>query len=167
MQISEFVRVTGLSRDTARFYVRLGLLRPKLNGKGGRNPYQSFTDEDVRAVEVIRVAQSLGMSLKEIAALNEERRDGRITRQRSIEVMTARLALLETKAFELKAMTRYVRAKIGWLRGGEQGLKPDFRHYAGRTDARAVKKPSLTFSDSGSPVLNIKNAVRARKVNSR
>ncbi len=34
MLISEFARTSGLSRDTVRFYVRLGLLRPETNGKG-------------------------------------------------------------------------------------------------------------------------------------
>jgi MerR family copper efflux transcriptional regulator len=82
MLISDFARVTGLTRDTVRFYARLGLLRPQTNGKGGRNPYSVFTDEDVRAVEVIRISQSLGMSLKEIAAFNEERREGHLTCER-------------------------------------------------------------------------------------
>ena len=38
MLISEFARVTRLTRDTVRFYARLGLLQPQTNGKGGRHP---------------------------------------------------------------------------------------------------------------------------------
>ena len=38
MLISEFARLTGLTRDTVRFYARLGILRPQTNGKGGRHP---------------------------------------------------------------------------------------------------------------------------------
>jgi len=34
MLISEFARVTGLTRDTVRFYARLGLLQPPTNVKG-------------------------------------------------------------------------------------------------------------------------------------
>jgi MerR family copper efflux transcriptional regulator len=79
MLISEFARITGLPRDTVRFYARLGLLQPKTNGMGGRHPYSFFTDKDIQAAEVIRIAQSLGMSLKEIAAFTEERRKGRLT----------------------------------------------------------------------------------------
>src|SRR5277367_6699628 len=78
-------------RDTVRFYARLGLLQPKTNGKGGRHPYSVFTDKDIQAAEVIRIAQSLGMSLKEIAAFNEERRKGHLTHRRRVEIMSAQL----------------------------------------------------------------------------
>ena len=33
------------------------------------------------------------------------------------------------KATELKAMISYVRAKIRWLKGDEQGPEPDFKNY--------------------------------------
>lgn len=130
MLISDFARVTGLTRDTVRFYARLGLLRPRTNGKGGRHPYSVFTDEDVRAAEIIRISQSLGMSLKEIATFNEERREGHLTCDRRVEIMSAQLVHLETKATELETVISYVRAKIDWLTHGEQGRQPDFGSYA-------------------------------------
>jgi DNA-binding transcriptional MerR regulator len=130
MLISDFARLTGLTRDTVRFYARLGLLRPQTNGKGGRHPYSLFTDEDVRAAEVIRISQSLGMSLKEIAAFNEERREGHLTSERRVEIMSAQLVRLEAKATELEMMKSYVRAKIDWLTRGKQGRQPDFGSYA-------------------------------------
>ena len=70
--------------------------------------------------QVIRIARSLGMSLKEIAALSEERRKGRVTRNRSIEVLRGQLARLETKAAELETLAGYLRAKIKWLAAGGQ-----------------------------------------------
>ena len=130
MLISEFARVTGLTRDTVRFYARLGLLQPQTNGKGGRHPYSVFTDKDIQAVEVIRISQSLGMSLKEIAAFNEERRRGRLTNERRAEIMSAQFISLEAKATELEVMISYVRAKIHWMKGNQQALEPDFENYA-------------------------------------
>ncbi len=130
MLISEFAREAGLSTDTVRFYVRRGLLTPQTNGKGGRNPYQDFTAEHVRDARIIRMAQSLGMSLKEIAAIGKEHREGRITRERSIEIMSQQLERLDAKASELQAMGNYLRAKIKWLKGGEKGPEPDFGKYA-------------------------------------
>ena len=130
MLISEFARVTGLIRDTVRFYARLGLLQPQTNGKGGRHPYSVFTRKDIQAAEVIRISQSLGMSLKEIAAFNEERREGHLTSERRVEIMNAQLARLEAKATELKTMISYVRAKIDWLTGSQRGPEPDFGSYA-------------------------------------
>ncbi len=132
MQISEFARATGLTPDTVRFYVRRGLLTPETNGKGGRNPYQVFTAEHVQAARMIRMAQSLGMSLKEIVAISEERRDGGITRERSIDIMSAQMARLEEKAAELNAMAGYLRAKISWLTSSNPGPEPEFEHFAQR-----------------------------------
>ncbi len=130
MLISEFARRAELSTDTVRFYIRKGLLAPETGMKGGSNPYQIFTAEHVRIARIIRLAQSLGMSLKEISAIGEEHRAGRITRERSIEIMSAQLRKLEEKAAELDAMAGYLRAKLAWLNGGEQGPEPDFADYA-------------------------------------
>ncbi len=74
MLISEFARRAGLPTDTVRYYVRLKLLRPETNGKGGSNPYQVFTAEHLLAAKIIRTAQSLGMPLKEILAISQQRR---------------------------------------------------------------------------------------------
>ena len=148
MLISEFARVTGLTRDTVRFYARLGLLQPKTSGKGGRHPYSFFTDKDIQAAEVIRIAQSLGMSLKEIAAFNEERRKGHLTSERRVEIMSAQLVSLEAKATELEVMISYVRAKIDWLKGGQQGPEPNFENYArlnSRVNADDDDKPLPTL----------------------
>jgi MerR family transcriptional regulator, copper efflux regulator len=124
--ISAFARRAGLSTDTVRYYARLGLLRPETNGKGGARPYQVFTAEHLLAAKIIRTAQSLGMSLKEIAAISEERRGGRMTTKRSVAVLRAQLGRLETKAAELATMKGYLHAKIGWLSSGQKGPPPDF-----------------------------------------
>ncbi|MGO4415600.1 DNA-binding transcriptional regulator, MerR family [Cupriavidus sp. OV038] len=125
MMISEFSHITGLSRETVRFYVRLGLFRPTTSGKGGRRPYQLFTDEDRRAAEVVRVGQSLGLSLKEIAALDTERRETGFSPDRRTEILKGQLAGLEAKAAELDSMIRFVRAKIDWVAAGGRGSHPD------------------------------------------
>lgn len=130
MLISEFVRETGLTKDTVRFYIRRGLLTPETGGKGGRNPYQIFTPEHVRIVHLIRLAQSLGMSLKEISALGEEyTRQGGISRERSVEIMSAQLVRLEEKAAEIDAMVSYIRAKLVWLKSGANGPEPNITDY--------------------------------------
>ncbi len=129
MLISEFARAAGLSTDTVRFYIRRGLLTPETNGKGGRNPYQVFTAEHVRSARMIRMAQSLGMSLKEISALSDEYRENGMTAERSIEVMTAQLVRLETKMEEMQSMADYIKAKLAWLHGGCEGPEPDFAVY--------------------------------------
>lgn len=129
MLISEFARATEMSVDTVRFYVRKGLLRPETGMKGGANPYQIFTAEHVEQARMIRMAQGLGFSLREISALAEEYNTVGMTAARSMEVMRAQLVRLEEKADQLGAMVGYVRAKIAWLEGGERGPEPGFGEF--------------------------------------
>jgi DNA-binding transcriptional MerR regulator len=91
-----------------------------------------FTDQDIQAAEVIQVLQSLGMSLEEIAAINEERRNGELTCERSLKITSGQLVRLEAKATELDMMISYVRPKIAWLTHGRQGRRPQFGSYMRR-----------------------------------
>jgi MerR family copper efflux transcriptional regulator len=112
MQISEFSQRTGLSRDTVRFYVRLGLFKPKTSAKGGSNPYQVFSDEDVQLAEVIRISQALGMSLKEIGALSQARREGRASvAEEHRGAVEAGGADGTQRACQFESMASYLRAK--------------------------------------------------------
>src|SRR5262249_2829348 len=137
MLISEFARTTGLSRDTVRFYVRRGLLAPLAGNKGGSNSYQVFTNEHVQMARTIRMAQSLGFSLREIAALNVEYQAKRLTPSRGAELLSGQLARLEEKAAHVNAMIRYIRAKLAWLDAGSKGPEPNFTDYENRA-ARAA-----------------------------
>ena len=140
MLISDFARATGLSRDTVRFYVRRGLLAPLAGNKGGSNPYQVFTNEHVQMARTIRMAQSLGFSLREIAALNVEYQAKRITPSRGAEILRAQLERLEEKAAHVNAMVSYIRAKLAWLDAGSKGPEPNFTDYENK--ARVVERKS-------------------------
>lgn len=125
MLISEFSRATGMSVDTIRFYIRRGLIQPQLSRKGGRNPYQLFKPEHVKAAKVIRLAQSLGFSLKEIADLSAEYSSGNMTSARSQAIMDDQLRRLEQKASEIETLISFVRRKIAWLESGQIGEEPE------------------------------------------
>ena len=141
MQISEFSRRTGLSRDTVRFYVRLGLFKPTTSAKGGSNPYQVFGDEDVQLAEVIRISQALGMSLKEIGALSRARREGRASVEKSIEVLASQAALMDERARRFESMASYLRAKVAWLRSGKTTAQPSFTAFMADDAAPAPRSP--------------------------
>ncbi len=146
MLISEFARATGLTPDTVRFYVRRGLLTPEAGGKGGSNPYQVFTTEHVEIARIIRMAQSLGFSLKEIAAFSEEYRAGALTPARSAAIMRAQLGKLEEKAEQIAGMIAYVRAKANWLEAGGAGVEPTFGDYACALTPRAAAASAVKKS---------------------
>jgi MerR family copper efflux transcriptional regulator len=141
MLISEFSRATGLTPDTIRFYIRRGLLQPETGGKGGSNPYQIFTTDHVEMARIIRMAQSLGFSLREIAALNKEHQAGGMTPSRSAEIMRLQLERLETKAVQLDAMIRYVRDKLRWIEAGGERDEPRFADYDAAAGVPPGRKP--------------------------
>jgi MerR family copper efflux transcriptional regulator len=128
MLISEFATRAGLSVDTVRFYIRKGLLAPETGLKGGSNPYQLFTAEHVEVARVIRMAQGLGFTLREIAALAAEYNAG-MTPARSRELMQMQLARLEEKAAQLGAMIDYTRDKLAWMDGDQRDAPPVFGDY--------------------------------------
>lgn len=129
MLISAFAKATGLSSDTIRFYVRKGLLKPQRTAKGGSSPYQIFSTDDVTTARIIRLQQSLGYSLGEIAALNEEYRLGASSKARTAEVLQRQIGKLEEKKAQIEAALEFLHAKLEWVKAGKPSGKarPDFR----------------------------------------
>lgn len=126
MLISQFARETGLSPDTVRFYVRRGLLDPARGEKGGSARYQIFSRQDVETARVIRLAQSLGFTLREIASINAEFRSDGLSVERVIAILQDRLRDLDEKAAQIAAMADHLKRKVAWLRGGCVGAEPPF-----------------------------------------
>lgn len=129
MLIGEFAREAGLSQDTVRFYVRKGLLTPQFGAKGGRKAYQVFSRSDVATAHMIRFAQSLGMSLREIAVIVSEFQQKGLSPEREIELLGAQLNQLEQKAAELARLMEYLRAKQAWIAKGRQDEEPHQERY--------------------------------------
>lgn len=125
MLIAEFCRQAGLTRDAVRLYVKLGLLLPVV-GAHGSNRYQQFCAADVERAALIRTAQQLGFTLKQIVALNREYTAGAMDRGRKLAVMRSQLQVVEEQAARIRAMQHYLHAKIAWLEGGERGAEPGF-----------------------------------------
>jgi MerR family Zn(II)-responsive transcriptional regulator of zntA len=125
MWIKQFSETAGLPIGTVRFYVRSGLLHPKVGVVGGSRPYMTFSERDVRLIAAIRAGQTLGMSLIEIKSLVDERLAGDKGKAKMLHAMTSRREKLAQQATELAALIGFVDAKISWLRGGSVGPMPD------------------------------------------
>jgi MerR family transcriptional regulator, copper efflux regulator len=64
MRIGTLSTLTGLSRDSLRFYERRGLLQARRSENG----YRDYPAEAVQWLGYVRTAQQLGFTLAEIAA---------------------------------------------------------------------------------------------------
>lgn len=124
MLIGDFAKRTRLSASTIRFYIRKRLLAPETGRLGGGNPYALFTERDVQIAAMIRFGQSLGMSLKDIAKVNDEMQAEGLSRERAVEIMDTQLAAIERRAQDLAVMAGYLSAKRNWIADGQTGEEP-------------------------------------------
>ncbi|QMU58621.1 MAG: MerR family transcriptional regulator [Boseongicola sp.] len=68
MRIGELARRAGVSRDAIRFYERQGLIEAR-SGAASSNNYKDYPEEAVFTLEVVRDAQSAGMSIADLSIL--------------------------------------------------------------------------------------------------
>lgn len=129
MLISEFARVTGLPVDTVRFYISKGLLHPARGSTGGSRSYQIFSEGEVTAARMIRLQQSLGYSLKEIATLNEEYRRGKRSPTKTMQALRKQIAALEEKQHSIAAALAFLKEKLAWVEAGSPGEAPNVDDY--------------------------------------
>jgi len=66
MQIGELCRKTDMTKDTIRFYEKVGLL-PKIKRKA--NGYKDYSDTHVEQLNLLKHAKELGFTLNEIKEL--------------------------------------------------------------------------------------------------
>jgi MerR family transcriptional regulator, mercuric resistance operon regulatory protein len=67
MKIRNLAREAGVSVETVRYYQRIKLLRIPPRGAGPRE----YSEVDLRRLRFVRRAQTLGFTLREVAALLE------------------------------------------------------------------------------------------------
>jgi len=114
MLIGEVARRAGVSRDTVRFYTRLGLVPCKSRQAGSRH-YADYDDGAVELVEGIKVAQSIGFTLTELGPIAAAYVAGSLDDGQQRELLAAKLEQLEDKQRRLAEMTDFLRAKLEQL----------------------------------------------------
>lgn len=72
-QVSGLALKCNVSKDTVRYYAKIGLLRSQRNSGNG---YQYFSEQDIKRLEFIKRAKYLGYTLKEIKHIIEESQKG-------------------------------------------------------------------------------------------
>ncbi len=105
--IGRLAKTAGVNVQTVRYYERRKLLPPTSRMPSG---YRLYSDEALRRLRFIRNAQALGFTLREIAELLNLRvssaaRCGDVKRKAQ-----AKLAGVEEKARDLKALARALRS---------------------------------------------------------
>lgn len=66
IKIGEFATCTDLSKDTIRYYEKMGLLHPEI-----KNKHREYNEEHIEIISAIRKLKQCGFSLQEINMLFE------------------------------------------------------------------------------------------------
>jgi MerR family mercuric resistance operon transcriptional regulator len=115
LTIGKVARRAGVRIDTVRFYEREGLLpRPP---RSRSSNYRVFSDDDVRRIQFVQRAKTLGFTLREAGELLALRVDSRTSCARVIERAEAKLSDVDLKIAELARMRTALVALARQCRG--------------------------------------------------
>ena len=64
MNIAEVEKLTGMSKQTIRFYEKEGLVSPKRNQE---NQYREYDENDIKQLKLIYVLRKTGLSVEDIS----------------------------------------------------------------------------------------------------
>ncbi|MDR0520139.1 MAG: MerR family transcriptional regulator [Clostridiales Family XIII bacterium] len=95
LTISQFARLTGISKSTLMYYDKLGIFRPQ---ERGANNYRKYAPNQLTTINQIRVMSALGMSIKKMQSVVKGRNPESIASiiRGSLHDIDAQIAWLET-----------------------------------------------------------------------
>ncbi|MEU3459223.1 MerR family transcriptional regulator [Streptomyces sp. NPDC006733] len=109
MRIGELAAQAGMSRDTIRFYEKVGLVE----GRRLANGYRDFPPETVPWLHYVRTAQTLGFSLAEIARTGEELRGLPDAAEALSALFAEKIQVVDARMAELAALRADLAARAG------------------------------------------------------
>lgn len=124
MLIGELANQSGFSRDTIRYYERIGVFRAPRRRRLDNN-YRDYSAADLERLQWIRMLKDHGFSLSEIRDLLPQLIEARDCAGLP-DVLEGKLASLNDRIDELHAYRRRVRSALTRCRGEDcEGLPAD------------------------------------------
>ena len=114
MLIGELSKKTGLSKDTIRFYDKLGLISAS-DRRAGTRFYKEYSPDTVERLLMIAQGKGLGFTLNEIKQLLDEWNSGGMSKQDQIKIIERKIEEVETKTRQLEAIKTYLDVKLSKL----------------------------------------------------
>ncbi|PZG14030.1 MerR family transcriptional regulator [Nonomuraea aridisoli] len=109
MRIGELAAQAGMTKDTIRFYEKVGLVAAHRLANG----YRDFPPETVPWLRYVRTAQRLGFSLAEIARHGEDLRDAPDTAEALSALFAEKIQIIDARMAELGALRAELTARAG------------------------------------------------------
>ncbi|KYC40689.1 hypothetical protein WA1_23905 [Scytonema hofmannii PCC 7110] len=116
MLIGELAKTTGLSKDTIRFYEKMGLIDADERQAGTRT-YKEFSPLMVERLMMITQGKSLGFTLNEIKYLIQAWGNDIMPTDEKIRVIDSKLEEISEKIQQLEQIKIYLTAKRNGIIG--------------------------------------------------
>ncbi|OCQ99608.1 hypothetical protein BCD64_10165 [Nostoc sp. MBR 210] len=111
MLIGELSKKTGLSKDTIRFYEKIGLIAANERQAGSRI-YKEFSVETIEHLRLINQGKALGFTLNEIKQLIDEWGSNELPKTKQILIIECKLQEITEKMHQLAEIKTYLAAKL-------------------------------------------------------
>lgn len=109
MRIGELAARTGLSTATIRFYEQVGVITPAARTAAD---YRDYDDDAVEEISFVRAAQTIGLTLHEVAEIVAFRDRDETPCAELLALMTRRRGEVEQRVAELERVHRDLGALI-------------------------------------------------------
>ncbi len=119
MKIGKLAAQAGVSADTLRYYEK----RRLITSDRWPNGYRDFPDAMVERVRLIRLAQTLGFSLREIKDILTRLGDD-LPEADVVDLLTDKLEQVQARIVALKELQALIERKLQEARGAGPGRKP-------------------------------------------
>ena len=134
MLIGELAKRVGCSRDTLRFYEKLGLVEGT-RGRTGSNTYKHYGEQMVERVLLVKKAKLLGFTLGELREGIVAWETNALSAEEKTAIFVDKIALVDRRIAELKTVRKYLEQKMVLL----QLVPKTNRASAGANGARRRK----------------------------
>ena len=111
MLIGELASKAGCSRDTIRFYQKVGLVEGS-RGRTESNNYRHYDEQMVERILLVKKAKLLGFTLDEIKGLIVAWERGSLSGEEKTKLFVDKIALVDQRISELKTVRNYLKQKL-------------------------------------------------------
>lgn len=130
MLIGELAQRAGVSKDTIRFYEKMGLLQSRSRPAGSRH-YKDYDEVAWERLQFIQYAKTLGFTLNEIGQIMTQcQRRGSLPTAEKVAILERKLAETAQKIQDLRQVEAQLRDKLREVRrepvapGGDRAHPP-------------------------------------------
>jgi MerR family transcriptional regulator, copper efflux regulator len=148
MNIGDAARLTGLPAKTIRYYEDIGLVVP--SGRRENN-YRDYGEQDVRQLQFVARARSLGFSVENCRDLLSLYRDQHRASADVKALARARIADIERKVRELETMKATLEELVARCHGDDRPDCPILRDLAHAPAPATAERPGGKSAVASAP----------------